>query len=162
MPRLLLLGDIDGATTTTDSLGVFTTHMQAAKMSKTAMRADHLQALQIVTKFRDQIEESQLGVSMTFFCCSRTRTLYCRWLVMMVATFLTSFSVHSPARLVRSISAFFKTMLEQRRPTPLMAIMARSILHLPSMFVFMIRKMCWNFYGTFCQRFQKKIFFFKK
>ena len=62
MQRLLLLGDTDGATTTTGSLGVLTTHTQAPIMTKTAMRADLLQAFQIITKFRVQIGGSQLGV----------------------------------------------------------------------------------------------------
>lgn len=59
----------------------------------------------------------------------------------------TSSSVHSPALLFRSTSAFFKTMFEKRLPIPLMAVMANMTLRLPSMFVLRIRKMCWNFSG---------------
>jgi len=59
----------------------------------------------------------------------------------------TSSSVHSPALLFKSTSAFFNTMLENRRPIPLMAVMANMTLRLPSMFVLRIRRMCWNFSG---------------
>lgn len=59
----------------------------------------------------------------------------------------TSSSVHSPALLFRSTSAFFNTMLEKRLPIPLMAVMANMTLRLPSMLVLRIRKMCWNFSG---------------
>lgn len=59
----------------------------------------------------------------------------------------TSSSVHSPARLFKSTSAFFNTMLEKRLPIPLMAVMANITLRLPSMLVLRIRRMCWNFSG---------------
>lgn len=59
----------------------------------------------------------------------------------------TSSSVHSPALLFKSTSAFFRTMFEKRLPIPLMAVMANMTLRLPSMFVLRIRKMCWNFSG---------------
>jgi len=59
----------------------------------------------------------------------------------------TSSSVHSPALLLRSTSAFFNTMLENRLPIPLMAVIANMTLRLPSILVLRIRKMCWNFSG---------------
>jgi len=61
---------------------------------------------------------------------------------------LTSSSLSSPARFVRSTSAFLRTKFEYLLPTPLMAVIANMIFVFPSMFVFITRRMCWNFSGT--------------
>lgn len=60
--NLLLLGYTDSATTTTGSLGVLTTDTETPVVTETAVRADLLQAFQIVTQFRIQIGGSQLIV----------------------------------------------------------------------------------------------------
>lgn len=52
---LLLLGHTHSATTTTSCLGVLTTDTQAPVVTQTAMRADLLQALQIVTQLGIQV-----------------------------------------------------------------------------------------------------------
>lgn len=78
-----------------------------------------------------------------YICCKdKYMFVYKIWIIK-----LTSSSEHSPARLSKSISAFFKTILAYRRPTPLMAVMANMTFLLPSMFVPMTRRMCWNFSG---------------
>ena len=46
--------------------------------------------------------------------------------------------------LFMSISAFLHTMLEKRRPIPLIEVMANMIFCLPSTFVFCTRRMCWK------------------
>ena len=46
------------------------------------------------------------------------------------------------------MSAFFRQLLENLRPTPLMDVMAYMIFVLPSMLVFITRRMCWNWVGT--------------
>jgi hypothetical protein len=43
-----------------------------------------------------------------------------------------------------SMSAFLHTMLEKRRPIPLMEVMANMIFCLPSTLVFSRRRMCWK------------------
>jgi hypothetical protein len=43
-----------------------------------------------------------------------------------------------------SMSAFLQTMLENRRPIPLMEVMANMIFCLPSTLVFSRRRMCWK------------------
>ena len=47
-------------------------------------------------------------------------------------------------RLRMSTSAFLQTMLANRRPMPLMAVMAYMTFCLPSTLVFSTRRMCWN------------------
>jgi len=47
-------------------------------------------------------------------------------------------------RLRMSTSAFLQTMLANRRPIPLMAVMAYMTFCLPSTLVFSTRRMCWN------------------
>ena len=64
-------------------------------------------------------------------------------------------------RLRMSTSAFLQTMLANRRPIPLMAVMAYITFCLPSTLVFSTRRMCWNSSpatrdcearASFCQR----------
>merc|ERR1712116_55891 len=71
-----------------------------------------------------------------------------RGFCIMVTSLSTSSSDSSPALLFMSISAFFKQMLENLRPTPLMDVIAYMILVFPSMFVFITRRICWNWFGT--------------
>jgi len=47
-------------------------------------------------------------------------------------------------RLERSTSALRQTTVAKRRPTPLMAVRAKTIFRLPSTLVLRIRRMCWN------------------
>ena len=79
-------------------------------------------------------------------------------------SFHTSSSVNSPALLFKSTSAFLQTILANRRPIPckwlfvnqfitmndqltLIAVNANITFLLPSMFVFITRRMCWNLSG---------------
>ena len=47
----------------------------------------------------------------------------------------------------RSMSAFLQIKLENRRPIPLMAVIANIMFRVPSMFVFWTRRICWNLSG---------------
>lgn len=60
--NLFLLGDTDGATTTTSRLGVLTTDTEAPVVTQTTVRDDLLQTLQIITQFRLQIGGGELRV----------------------------------------------------------------------------------------------------
>ena len=45
------------------------------------------------------------------------------------------------------MSAFLQIKLENRRPIPLMAVIANIMFRVPSMFVFWTRRICWNLSG---------------
>merc|ERR1719330_832245 len=74
--------------------------------------------------------------------------LYWRGFCMIVMIFSTSSSLSSPALLCRGMSAFFRTMLAYLRPQPLMEVIANMMLVLPSMLVFITRRMCWKLVGA--------------
>lgn len=58
----LLLADTDGAATATGSLGVLTTDTETPVVTETAVRADLLQALEILTHLAVQVVGDNLGV----------------------------------------------------------------------------------------------------
>ena len=62
----------------------------------------------------------------------------------MVTIRSSSSEVRSPARLVRSTSAFLQTKLEYRRPTPVILVKAYMTFCFPSTFVFNKRMMYWK------------------
>lgn len=60
--RLLLLGDTDCASTTSSGLGVLTADSEAPVVTHTAMGADFLETLQILTQLRIDQRGGQLGI----------------------------------------------------------------------------------------------------
>lgn len=70
--------------------------------------------------------------------------VHCRGFWMMVTRRSSSSEVRSPARLLRSTSAFLQTKLEYRRPTPVILVRAYMTFCLPSTFVFNKRIMYWK------------------
>jgi hypothetical protein len=128
----LLLRHADSPSAPSSRLGVLATHTQGPVMSQTAMRADLLQALEVITEFRVNTVGKDLGIlavdnvalsvqepagDLRETICqqqvhrgpdfaAKGRTLYCVGFWMMLTMRSSSSEVSSPARLVKSMSAF--------------------------------------------------------
>ena len=88
---------------------------------------------------------SDLPVAKSFWLLSiQAGTLKAAGLEMTATMVSTSSLVNSPARLLESISDFFKMTCANRRPTPGILVIAYKIFVLPSMLVLRTRRMCWN------------------
>jgi hypothetical protein len=112
---------------------VLTTDTEAPVVSQTTVSADLLETLQIITELGVDTVGEDLGVlavddialpveepggnlvclSLASVCiCHKDQGIHCRGFWMMVTMRSSSSEVRSPARLVRSTSAFLQTKLE--------------------------------------------------
>jgi hypothetical protein len=144
---------------------VLTADTEAPVVTETTVSADLLQALEIVTELGGDTVGEDLavlaidditlpveepgrnlvcGMSVWDLCYGNCHCVHWRGFWMMVTIRSSSSEVRSPARLVRSTSAFLQTKLEYRRPTPVILVKAYMTFCFPSTFVFNKRMMYWK------------------
>merc|ERR1711998_722335 len=143
----LLTGDTDSLTVTAGGASLLATHTETPAVAETTVGADFPEALEGVTHLgveQVSIHMGGLAILDVLLPVDEPGRHELQWF-WMTATILSISSVESsPARLLRSTSAFLHTMKAKRRPTPLMAVRAKGALWRPSTLVLRIRRMCWN------------------
>lgn len=144
---------------------MLTTDTETPVVTETTVSADLLEALEVLTELGvDTVGEdlSVLAIDNValpvkepggdlvwrvlddVFARLGCGNIHCRGFWMMVTMRSSSSEVRSPARLLRSTSAFLQTKLEYRRPTPFILVKAYMTFCFPSTFVFNKRMMYWK------------------
>ncbi len=172
LPVLPLLGHTHGAALAAGGLGVLTAHTETPEVTQTTVAPHPLETLEVLTELL--VENVGVGLSVLAVLdvllpvkepigdLELTGVLddvddLVDLIVGQLAGPVIIANGEKSARmndrktkecnanlLFRSTSAFLHTTLAKRRPTPLMAVRAKTIFCLPSMFVLSTRRMCWK------------------